>query len=452
MTCGNITYYILIITSFILSSCKPNLDIPEPSAGEADFTRTIAIGGNYLAGYSDGALYEKGQKNSIPSLIAEQLQRVKGSDCPPPKIPDNSGLGLNSKPWESPFVSRSVLGYKTDCKGVKSLSPLKELFTQNNASAYLNRVNYETKNLAVPFATIKEFFNPALGNSFFSGNSNPFYYRFASQPGTSTVFSDAMNIDPTFAMVWVGMEDIYEYARVGGYGKTILPAAEFSKYLDSLLKPMANKGAKGVIANIPDLKSFPFYTLIPWNKAEITQGQADTLNDQYPDDDPIYSSVKFFAGNNGFVIQDTKTSYYRNMNKYEKILLTVPLDSMKCFKYGLVLNVINDRYAMDIYEVDSVNRAIIDYNNIIASKAVQYGFAFVDMNKFFKSVNAGIRMDGIDFNASFVSGGFFGLDGYHPNQKGYAMIANEFIKAINNKYKAVIPTVYCSDCEGVLFP
>jgi lysophospholipase L1-like esterase len=67
-------------------------------------------------------------------------------------------------------------------------------------------------------------------------------------------------------------------------------------------------------------------------------------------------------------------------------------------------------------------------------------------------VVTGIKWDGVDMNAVFVSGGFFSLDGYHPNQKGYALIANEFIKAINNKYNAVIPTINCIECNGVLFP
>ncbi|CAN5339231.1 hypothetical protein BH10BAC1_BH10BAC1_05060 [soil metagenome] len=34
---------------FALSSCTPVLDMPEPSAGDADFSKMIAVGGNYLA-------------------------------------------------------------------------------------------------------------------------------------------------------------------------------------------------------------------------------------------------------------------------------------------------------------------------------------------------------------------------------------------------------------------
>ena len=92
------------------------------------------------------------------------------------------------------------------------------------------------------------------------------------------------------------------------------------------------------------------------------------------------------------------------------------------------------------------------YNAVIAQKAAQYNLALVDMHGYFNSVVSGIKWNGIDFNAQFISGGFFSLDGYHPNQKGYALIANEFIKAINSKYNSFIPEVYCSECDGIIFP
>lgn len=438
--------FLLLFSFLVLSACKPNLEVPEPDAGEADFSSVVAVGGNYLAGYQDGALYDKGQKNSIPSLLAARFQLVKGSDCLPPMIPDNKGLGVNSKPWESPFVTKSALGYKQDCLGNESLSPLKDIFGENDASAYFNQVNGTVRNLAVPFATVKDLFRPSLGDPFGPANPNPYYRRFATKRGESTVFSDMMELEPSFAIVWAGMEDIYEYAKAGGYGKTILPASEFSQYLDSLLKPLFNKGVKGAIANIPELKNFPFFSLIPWNGLDLTQSKTDSLNNA------TGNVFNFIAGKNGFIIEDVGVSFgYRKMISWEKILLTVPLDSMKCHFMGSK-SPVPDRYVLDKNEKQKVDQAIIDYNSVIVEKAVQYGFALVDMRTFFKKVSTGIRWDGVDYNASFVSGGFFSLDGYHPNQKGYEMMADEFVEAINTKYKSVIPTVHCTDCTGILFP
>ena len=74
------------------------------------------------------------------------------------------------------------------------------------------------------------------------------------------------------------------------------------------------------------------------------------------------------------------------------------------------------------------------------------------MNAYFKNITSGIQWNGEVYNAQFVTGGFYSLDGYHPNQKGYALIANEFIRAINAKYKSTIPQINCFECDGILFP
>ena len=97
----------LSLITLSLASCTPEIDMPEPSAGDADFSKMIAVGGNYLAGYQDGALYEKGQRLSIPALLAEQFKLVGGPAFGQALMPDNNGLGVNSKLWESWFITPS---------------------------------------------------------------------------------------------------------------------------------------------------------------------------------------------------------------------------------------------------------------------------------------------------------------------------------------------------------
>lgn len=442
--------YLLTISFFV--SCTPELTGPDPKPGDADFTKTIAIGGNYMAGYQDGSLYMKGQRLSIPALLTEQFKLVGGSIFTQVLMPDDKGLGLNTKPWESWFVSASNLRYKTDCKGVTALSPVKNQVSISLATPYLTGMaGNSNHNISVPYSNISDYFDPAFGQVFsITGNKNPYYNRIASTPGTSTMYSDAKAQNATFFTAWIGMEDIYNFASSGGTSGAIPSSASFSMYLDSLLKGMTANGAKGVIANIPGLRSFPYYTLIAWDNAVLVrQSQADSLNDSYIGLDHIH----FEIGRNGFVIDDAlHPAGVRQLHADEFMTLSVPTDSMKCEKYGLIGTTINDRYCLDSAEVYEIDQAVIAYNSIIAQKAAQYNLALVDMQTYFNSVLSGIKWDGADFNATFVSGGFFSLDGYHPNQKGYALIANEFIKAINSKYNSVIPTVNCTECDGVLFP
>jgi hypothetical protein len=68
----------------------------------------------------------------------------------------------------------------------------------------------------VPFASIVDYNNPNLGLAFGINNNNPFYNRIASQPGVSTILSEAKEKQPSFLITWLGMDDIYNYASKGG--------------------------------------------------------------------------------------------------------------------------------------------------------------------------------------------------------------------------------------------
>lgn len=439
--------FLLSLIAGIQLSCTPDLTAPEPQPGEADFTKTIAVGGNFMSGYQDGALYMDGQRLSLPALLAEQLRYVGGGMFMQPLMPDNSGLGLHSKPWEGIFVTASELNHRTDCKGVTSLGPVKSYVSAGAAYPYLQGVAGNSfQNLSVPFAQMQDYFNPSFGLSYSAGNPNPYYNRFASDPGSSTLYLDAKAQNATFIMVWAGMEDIYEYARHGGYNTSIASSASFSAYLDSLLSGLTANGAKGVIANIPHISSFPFYTLISPRGLNLTQEKADSLNMA------TGGIFNLQAGTNGFIIVDSNATFdYRQMIEGEYVLLSVPTDSLKCNYLG-AFTALPDRYSLDSTEVRIIDHAIDEYNAVITQKASQYGLAFADMSAYFRTVKSGLMWDGVEMNAEFVSGGFYSLDGYHPNQKGYALIANEFIRAINARYGSTIPTVNCTECSGIKFP
>jgi hypothetical protein len=443
----NYPFLFLAIASLLFTTCKPDLDVPAPSAGSAHFSKCIAVGDNMLSGYQDGALYKKGQQFSVAALLAQQFSLAGGGTFIQPLMPDDFGIGLNLKPWEEQYITRNRLGYRTDCKGTTSISPLYSTLIPASANGYLATVSHAVNNFSAPFLKTADMFNPAAGDA----TGNIYCHRFASNPGTSTIFSDATSANATFFTMWAGAEDIYDFARNGGYNKTIPPASQFEANLDSLLSGLTVNGAKGVIANIPDLYSFPFYTLIPYNSAELTQIKADSLNDIY--NLAGLTHIHFSEGKNPFVIDDAAAPFgVRQLVDGENILLSVPLDSMKCYFLGILFSTIPDRCALDTVELAFIEQSIRQYNTIIAQKAAQYNLALADMNSFFSSVNAGIKWDGVDYNAEFISGGFFSLDGQHPNQKGYSLVTNEFIKAVNARYGSTIPPVNCSECDGVLFP
>ncbi|MGN6477343.1 MAG: hypothetical protein ACTHKV_08960, partial [Flavipsychrobacter sp.] len=69
-----------------------------------------------------------------------------------------------------------------------------------------------------------------------------------------------------------------------------------------------------------------------------------------------------------------------------------------------------------------------------------------------RTLQSGILFNGVAFNTTFVSGGAFSLDGVHLTPRGYALVANQIINTINNRYNATIPQVDVNKYNGVLFP
>jgi len=52
----------------------------------------------------------------------------------------------------------------------------------------------------------------------------------------------------------------------------------------------------------------------------------------------------------------------------------------------------------------------------------------------------------------YIEGGAFSLDGVHANSRGYAYLANEFIRVINSNYGSNLPPVQIANYRGVTFP
>ena len=84
---------------------------------------------------------------------------------------------------------------------------------------------------------------------------------------------------------------------------------------------------------------------------------------------------------------------------------------------------------------------VVAYNQVIAAQAKIAGATMVDINALFNTIAAnGLTISGYTGTATFL-GGFFSLDGIHPTNTGYAVVANTFIDAVNASSKTSIPDV-----------
>ena len=85
--------------------------------------------------------------------------------------------------------------------------------------------------------------------------------------------------------------------------------------------------------------------------------------------------------------------------------------------------------------------------------AASKGLVVFDAFTFFNDMKAhGLTVDGVNLSLAYISGGIFSLDGVHLTPRGYAIVANEFIKAINKQYNSTIPLANVSSYNGVKFP
>jgi hypothetical protein len=289
---------------------------------------------------------------------------------------------------------------------------------------------------------------------------NPFYSRFATNSNNAPI-QEIAPLNPTFFTLWLGDNDVLSYAIKGGVGDSITDTTIFQQAMGAVLTTLTANGAKGVVANIPDITTIPFFTTVPYNGLVLDSAQAAQVN----------SAMKLFqlpfvynVGPNPFLVAEPNSPHplfkVRQMQLGELVLLSVPQDSLKCGGWGiisphyLVPMPIPTQFVLTADEVAKITTATKEYNDFLKKKADEKGLALVDMNFKMKELSSkkGIVWDGIKMNAKFVTGGAFSLDGIHLNPRGCAVAANYFIDAINAKYGSTIPWVDVTKYNGVIFP
>jgi len=93
-------------------------------------------------------------------------------------------------------------------------------------------------------------------------------------------------------------------------------------------------------------------------------------------------------------------------------------------------------------EIAAIRARTAELNGVIAGVASAVNAKVFDANAFFADVLAhGYMVGGVKLTAAFLTGGIFSYDGVHPQNLGYAILANEMIKVINAQYGAAVPQV-----------
>jgi lysophospholipase L1-like esterase len=412
----------------LLFACEPKIDTFTTTSGEADFSKYVSLGNSLTSGYADGDLYKSGQENSYPAILAGQFEAAGGGEFKQPLMFDEYGFGR-----------RFLLDASIPGPVLAGVAPDERNFQSIAGDGPFN-------NMGVPGA--KSFHLGIAGY----GTLNPYFGRFASA-ATTSVLADAIAQNPTFFSLWIGNNDVLAYALTGASSDSITPMPYFAGSIGAMLQKLTENGAKGIIANIPNITSIPYFTFmntrLPYNGLVLTeQAQVDALNAGYA---PLNAFIKsigstdtlaFALGQNGFVIAENDVLWgMRQMKSGELFLLTLPTDSIKNYGYGSQTP-IPDKYILSTGEINEIKTATTAFNTVIKNYAQQFDIAFVDMNaKLSEIEQGGVVYDGVPFTTAFITGNSFSLDGVHMTGKGNALAANYFIDAINAKYGSVIKHV-----------
>ena len=433
-----LTYILGTCVVTLFSACKPEFKQEENSPGSIDATSFVMIGGGSVSGFMDDALYFEGQKNALAQLIAQQLELVGGKEIHQPYVSQGSnGLSLEGN-------ARFKLNYRTDCKDISALSPVRA--AASGDLSILNDVLYNGQkpfgNFGVPDLRLLQV------NEAGYGTQNGFFGRIMSAASAS-VLSDALAANPTFFALYLGVEDVLSYAKSGGKNNSELPSlSEFQTAYEEIVNAFIGLGCKGAISLIPDVTQMPYFTTIPYNGLTLDAENAQTLNN-------IYNPLDFYfeVGSNPFMIEDGNANQFgiRQILEGEKLLLSLPLDSVKCNQMGTLFPIRNE-FVLTLEEIAFIQTRIQGYNSIITTIANQHNLALVRADAFYDKLQSGFMYNGVSMSSTFVSGGAYSLDGIYFNAKGNALLANEFLKAINIRYNSTIPALNAGYFNATIFP
>ncbi|MES2276418.1 MAG: G-D-S-L family lipolytic protein [Bacteroidota bacterium] len=437
--------YILVFAGLLsFTACKTNINTPTPSAGSVNFSRYISVGNSLTAGYADGGLYRDGQLNSYPSIIAAQMAKVGGGTFTQPLFTEAqfNGSGYVKLTGFDPATGSPITTPQTNnlaVTGITAVPGFGNVTTYTKYAGDLN--NYGVPGIKLLHITLTSY-----------GNLNGYYERLL--PGAiltnSTAYLDFITAKPfTFFTDWLGNNDALGYATSGGAGDVLTDKATFSAlYQLSISRLVAGgtggSGAKGAVATIPDVTTIPYFTTVT---VPLILGNVQKAN---PSVQALYINA---------LIPGTSTYAPRAATAADLIVLTFPTSKIGVpngsgIPYGLhPLNPIETQYVLDAGEQALVKDYVNSYNTTIKSVAAANGLAVFDAFTFLTNVKTnGLVVNGISLNSNFVSGGIFSLDGVHLTPRGYAIVANEFIKSINDKYGASVPLADISAYPGVKFP
>jgi len=451
-----------------------NVVLPDLTAGSADFSNYVAVGASFTAGYADGSVFIASQENSFPNIIANKFANIGGGTFTQPWVSDNfGGLAAGGTRIADP---RLVFGGAGPVPLESVIGPVTV-----GTDIVLNNPTGPFNNLGVPGAKSFHLVAPGYGNiSNFPAAANPYAVRLTGNAPNATMLELAMAQSPTFfTLSEVGGHDVLGYATTGGDGSNpITPSATFDAALNALVSGLTANGAKGVIANLPNITSLSHFTTVPHNPIPLDAATAGFLNSagaygaynagiaqafaylvattpmtqEMADAEIAKRTISFSAGEgNAVVIMDESLTDLTPINAALMSMRQATADDLLVLPSSSFIGTeavpgnpqtvngvaipLADKWVLTPQEQEEIADATQAYNATISAAASASGLALVDLNAILEQASTtGIDFDDYNMNTDLVFGGLVSLDGIHLTARGSALMANSFLEAIDATY------------------
>jgi lysophospholipase L1-like esterase len=396
-----------------------------PLFSQTTFHKYVALGDSLTAGVSGNCLVTRHQQRSVPKLVADALGIT---DFQQPLLSERAVSGPTGVCLGAVVAGGTITVGAVSQQGVPTNATLARPYDNLGIGA-ANAAHIVDLRVANPAGDLANRFAALVLRNFTGG---PFEGRNAIE--------EANLLSPDLVTVWVGPNDIGGGALSGTAidGVTVTSASVFETKYSEILSGLRATGRTLVVLNVPDLTAVPFATTIPRVVVNPTTRQ------------PV------LVGGNPVPLlgpRTTSTCSTPPCPLPEGTLVTLGASPLLAQGLGIPASLGGTGLSLPdgsftppatvsggviLYpdEVALIRQRTTEINARIASVAATNGATVIDTHAIFDHIvenNHGYEVGGgIIVTASFLTGGIFSADGFHPTNIGYAIVAKEVVQHIND--------------------
>ncbi len=366
------------------------------ATGTPSFATTVVIGDSLSAGFQNGSLLDSQQPHGWASLVAAQA---------------NFSLTL---PLIAPPGAPAVLQ-------LVSVGPPPVIQQASGITSGRDNPSAQPTDLAVPGHLLNNLINDAPTVLPTSAEDLITELVLGLPVGNDkSQMNEAIQLNPTALFVWIGNNDALQ-ADDSGTPSSMTSVATFTQQFQQLINTLhAQTKATLIVANIPDVTLVPYLTPAATILAQVA---TETGLSQ--------TQVATALG-----IQDGDLINATGLSQIQSAVTAI--------KQGQTPTPLTDAGFLDATEIAAIQSTVTQYNTVIAQEVSTVGGVVVDIHTLIHNLaQNGITINNYQATATFL-GGLFGLDGIHPTNTGYALIANEFIDTMNTSLKTTFADVNVS--------